>query len=637
MFPPSNFDAIVIGGGHAGAEAARVLARGGASTALLTMSSEAIGRMSCNPAIGGLAKGHLVREIDALGGLMGEVADAAGIQFKTLNRSKGPAVQGPRAQCDRDLYAAAVQSAMRAEPLITIIEGIAERLLVQGNRLDGVRLQSGQVLTSPVVIVTTGTFLRGLMHSGETQTVGGRFGEPAAETLSDSLRGLGLELGRLKTGTPPRVLRSTADFSRMTPQPGDTPPRPFSILTDRITLPQVDCWMSATTPEAHDLIRANLHRAPMYSGQIQGVGPRYCPSIEDKVVRFAEKERHLVFVEPEGLDHPWLYLNGISTSLPADIQRAVVRSIPGLENAEIARLGYAVEYDFVNPQQLEATLAVRGVPGLYLAGQINGTSGYEEAAAQGLVAGINAVALLNDQEPFILRRDEAYAAVMIDDLVTRGTEEPYRMFTSRAEHRLLLGCDSVYERLSHHAERRGLLDPERRRRIEDRLARVSGARARLEALQFLPDKETSAWFEELGTPINAQTTLGKLLQRKDFAWETFASSAAESDRWSGAIAAAEALGEEELDGVLNALRYAGYVEKQAREASRSRADEDLRIPHAFSFHRPGLSRELVEKLTSVRPASLGQASRIPGMTPAGISVLRMHLRGRSASAPESAS
>ncbi|MFN2240290.1 MAG: tRNA uridine-5-carboxymethylaminomethyl(34) synthesis enzyme MnmG, partial [Thermoanaerobaculia bacterium] len=411
MFP-AQFDAIVIGGGHAGAEAARILARGGASTALLTMSAEAIGRMSCNPAIGGLAKGHLVREIDALGGLMGEVADAAGIQFKTLNRSKGPAVQGPRAQCDRDLYAAAVQKAMRAEPLITIVEGIADRLLFERDRLEGVRLQTGQTLQAPVVIVTTGTFLRGLMHSGETQTVGGRFGEPAAETLSDSLRGLGLELGRLKTGTPPRVLRSSADFSRMTPQPGDALPRPFSILTDRITLPQVDCWMSATTPEAHELIRANLHRAPLYSGQIQGVGPRYCPSIEDKVVRFAEKERHLVFVEPEGLDHPWLYLNGISTSLPADIQRAVVRSIPGLENAEIARLGYAVEYDFVNPQQLEATLTVRGVPGLYLAGQINGTSGYEEAAAQGLVAGINALAFLKEEEPFILRRDEAYAAVM---------------------------------------------------------------------------------------------------------------------------------------------------------------------------------------------------------------------------------
>ncbi|MFN2442207.1 MAG: tRNA uridine-5-carboxymethylaminomethyl(34) synthesis enzyme MnmG [Thermoanaerobaculia bacterium] len=631
------FDAIVIGGGHAGAEAARILARGGASTALLTMAADAIGRMSCNPAIGGLAKGHLVREIDALGGLMGETADAAGIQFKTLNRSKGPAVQGPRAQCDRDLYAAAVQNAIRAESLITIVEGIADRLLFDGHSIEGVRLLDGQTLNAPVVIVTTGTFLRALMHSGPAQTVGGRFGEPSAETLSDSLRNLGLHLGRLKTGTPPRVLRTSADYSRMTPQPGDSKPRPFSILTDHITLPQVDCWMSATSPEAHDLIRANLHRAPMYSGQIQGVGPRYCPSIEDKVVRFPEKERHLVFVEPEGLDHPWLYLNGISTSLPADIQLAVVRSIPGLENAEIARLGYAVEYDFVNPQQLEPTLAVRGVDGLFLAGQINGTSGYEEAAAQGLIAGFNALALLRDHEPLILRRDEAYAAVMIDDLVTRGTEEPYRMFTSRAEHRLLLGCDSVYERLSHHAEKRGLLDDERRRRIESRLNRVTDARARLEALQFLPDKETTAWFEQLDVPLNAPSNVGKLLQRQDFSWSAFASVAAASGHWNEALAAAASLGEEELDGVLNGLRYSGYVEKQAREAQRFRADEDLRIPHTFSFQRPGLSRELVEKLTSVRPASLGQASRIPGMTPAGISVLRMHLRGKGASAAESAS
>ncbi|HKO58099.1 MAG TPA: tRNA uridine-5-carboxymethylaminomethyl(34) synthesis enzyme MnmG, partial [Thermoanaerobaculia bacterium] len=443
-----RFDVIVIGGGHAGAEAARVCARGGARVALVTMQREAIGRMSCNPAIGGLAKGNLVKEIDALGGLMGEATDRAGIQFKVLNRSKGPAVQGPRAQCDRDLYAAAVLHLLESEENLTIVEGAVSALLVEGSTVRGTVLADGTRLEAAATIVTTGTFLRALMHSGEVKTVGGRFGEPSAETLSGSLHRLGLKLGRLKTGTPPRVARDTVDFQKLEEAPGDDRPRPFSILTDALPLPQVLCHLTYTGAPAHELIRANLHRAPMYSGQIQAAGPRYCPSIEDKVVRFAEKERHQVFVEPEGLTHPWLYLNGISTSLPPDVQDGVVRSLPGFEQAVIARYGYAVEYDFVNPQQLAPTLQVRGVGGLFLAGQINGTSGYEEAAAQGLLAGINALQLVRGREPVILRRDQAYAGVMIDDLVTLGTEEPYRMFTSRAEHRLLLGCDSVYERLS---------------------------------------------------------------------------------------------------------------------------------------------------------------------------------------------
>jgi tRNA uridine 5-carboxymethylaminomethyl modification enzyme len=445
-----SFDILVIGGGHAGAEAARVAARGGARVAMITMQREAIGRMSCNPAIGGLAKGNLVKEIDALGGLMGEATDAAGIQFKVLNRSKGPAVQGPRAQCDRDLYAEAVLALLDREPNLTIVEGSVTSLRVEDRRsrlsgqaglpaLHEVTLADGTRLTARAVVVTTGTFLRALMHSGEQKTVGGRFGEPSAETLSDSLKALGLNLGRLKTGTPPRIDRTTVDYSKLEEAPGDEHPRPFSILTDRLEQPQVLCWLTHTGAFAHDLIRANLHRAPMYSGQINAAGPRYCPSIEDKVVRFAEKERHQVFVEPEGLKHPWLYLNGISTSLPPDVQDAVVRSLPGFENAQIARYGYAVEYDFVNPEQLSATLQVRGVDGLFLAGQINGTSGYEEAAAQGLLAGINALQTIRGGEPVVLRRDQAYAAVMIDDLVTLGTEEPYRMFTSRAEHRLRLG------------------------------------------------------------------------------------------------------------------------------------------------------------------------------------------------------
>src|SRR5260221_8842366 len=434
-----DFDVIVIGGGHAGAEAARVCARGGARVAMVTMLREAIGRMSCNPAIGGLAKGNLVKEIDALGGLMGEATDRAGIQFKVLNRSKGPAVQGPRAQCDRDLYAAAVQQILACEPNLSVVEGAVTALRLAGGPFRfSVILGTEGVLHANAVIVTTGTFLRALMHSGEVKSVGGRFGEPAAETLSDSLAAFGLQLGRLKTGTPPRVEKRSVDFTKMAEAPGDALPRPFSILTDRLELSQVLCHVTYTGAVAHELIRANLHRAPMYSGQIQATGPRYCPSIEDKVVRFADKPRHQIFVEPEGLSHPWLYLNGISTSLPPDVQEGVVHSLPGFEHAVIARYGYAVEYDFVNPQQLAPTLQVRGVDGLFLAGQINGTSGYEEAAAQGLLAGINALQYIRGGEPVVLRRDEAYIAGMLDDLVTLGTEEPYRMVTSQAEHRLLL-------------------------------------------------------------------------------------------------------------------------------------------------------------------------------------------------------
>lgn len=578
-----DFDVIVIGGGHAGAEAARVCARGGVRTAMITMQREAIGRMSCNPAIGGLAKGNLVKEIDALGGLMGEATDRAAIQYKVLNRSKGPAVQGPRAQCDRDLYAKAVQDILTAEPNLTIVEGTVSRLREGWT----ITLGDGSELRSRAVVVTTGTFLRALMHSGEKKTVGGRFGESSAETLSDSLHALGLRLGRLKTGTPPRVAKDSVDFSKLEEAPGDRVPRPFSILTDSIPLPQVLCHLTHTGAFAHDLIRANLHRAPMYSGQIKATGPRYCPSIEDKVVRFAEKERHQIFVEPEGLNHPWLYMNGISTSLPPDVQDGVVRSLPGFANAAIARYGYAVEYDFVNPEQLDPTLQVRGAWGLFLAGQINGTSGYEEAGAQGLMAGINALQFARGGEPVILRRDQAYAGVMIDDLVTLGTEEPYRMFTSRAEHRLLLGCDSVYERLSPIADRLQILDPARKRRIEQRVARVSEAKT-------------------------ATAAFAAAMRRPEFD--------------PARCAPLAALREEELEAVVNHYRYAGYIARQEREAQRMIEDEELRIPAEMSFALPGLSREMTEKLGFVRPRSLGQASRIPGVTPAAISILRMHLR-----------
>ena len=603
-----DFDVIVIGGGHAGAEAARVCARGGVRVAMVTMQREAIGRMSCNPAIGGLAKGNLVKEIDALGGLMGEATDRAAIQYKVLNRSKGPAVQGPRAQCDRELYAKAVQEILDAEPNLTVVEGsvTAFRNVGQGCALPrhgaalpyswSVVLGDRTELRSPAVVVTTGTFLRALMHSGEKKTVGGRFGESSAETLSDSLRAFGLRLGRLKTGTPPRIAKNSVDFSKLEEAPGDKVPRPFSILTDSIALPQVLCHLTYTSSSAHELIRANLHRAPMYSGQIKATGPRYCPSIEDKVVRFADKERHQVFVEPEGLDHPWLYLNGISTSLPPDVQDGVVHALPGFENAVIARYGYAVEYDFVNPEQLDPALQVRGAAGLFLAGQINGTSGYEEAAAQGLMAGINALQCVRGGEPVILRRDQAYSGVMIDDLVTLGTEEPYRMFTSRAEHRLLLGCDSVYERLSPIAATIGILDDERARRIDARFRRMQAAKRVVEG-----------------------TTFTQLMRRPDFDVISFIDRFAE----------ARALTDEELEATINHHRYAGYIERQAREAARVAQDEGLRIPQEMSFALPGLSREMVEKLSFVRPVSLGQASRISGVTPAAISILRMHLRRAS--------
>jgi glucose-inhibited division protein A len=592
---------------------------------MVSLIREAVGRMSCNPAIGGLAKGQIVKEIDALGGLMGEATDAAGIQYKVLNRSKGPAVQGPRAQCDRDHYAAAVQRILSGEPKFTLIEGCISTIDVEQKRVSGVRLIDGSRLRCRAVVVTTGTFLRALMHSGEQKTAGGRFGEPAAEALSGSLRALGLVLGRLKTGTPPRILRDSVDFSRMEPQAGDEKPRPFSILTNRIPLPQVLCHVTYTNEETHDLIRRNLHRAPMYSGQILSMGPRYCPSIEDKVVRFAHKERHHVFVEPEGLDHPWLYLNGISTSLPADVQDGVVHSITGMERAVIARYGYAVEYDFVNPEQLDPSLQVRNVEGLFLAGQINGTSGYEEAAAQGLIAGINAAQHLRGDDPVVLRRDQAYIAVMIDDLVTLGTEEPYRMFTSRAEHRLLLGCDSVYERLSPAAKRLGILDSERLKRFEQRMSRVSAARELLSA-EVRPDRATAEWFASMGMQLTEAGTISKLLQRRDFDLGRFLDGCRETARFPELVGSISALMDDELDGVVNESRYSGYLEKQAREAVKMLEDESVRVPERFDFQRPGLSREIIEKLERVRPVSLGQASRISGVTPAAISILRIHLK-----------
>jgi len=615
-----SFDVIVIGGGHAGAEAARVCARGGARTAMVTMLRGAIGRMSCNPAIGGLAKGNLVKEIDALGGLMGEATDRAGIQFKVLNRSKGPAVQGPRAQCDRDLYAEAVQDILASESNLSIIEGSVKSVEDRRPRLSVV-LNDGTELSSRAVVITTGTFLRALMHSGETKTVGGRFGEPAAETLSDSLRNFGLRLGRLKTGTPPRVVKDSVDFSKLEEAPGDETPRPFSILTDRLELPQVLCHLTYTSAPAHELIRANLHRAPMYSGQITATGPRYCPSIEDKVVRFADKQRHQIFVEPEGLDHPWLYLNGISTSLPSDVQDGVVRSMPGFENASIARYGYAVEYDFVNPEQLLPTLQVRDIAGLFLAGQINGTSGYEEAGAQGLLAGMNALQFVRGAEPVILRRDLAYAGVMIDDLVTKGVNDTYRLLTSRAEHRLILRHDNADLRLTEKGRQMGLVDDARWRTFADRRDRVHPALEMLRTTRVTPTASTQERLAALGSDRLARPVcLVGLLRRPELCYTVLAD-------FSNDLPVLDA---EDRVSVEVEVQYGGYLHRQNDQVARFRVMENRAVPKGFSYssHR-GISRESADKLEKVQPLTLGQAGSIPGVTPPVLSIHLVHL-GRSA-------